>query len=193
MCKALAERIIIEKSMKLKPREEKRFVVVRYGNVINSRGSLLPKFHEIGMDDSYDSYPVTDPRMTRFFMRLEDSVDLIEYALFEGKNGMTYVPNLKSYSIKTIAEEFGRLYEKPIKYTGMRAGEKIHEELVNEMELRRTTTNKNGKYFCILPFYAARAAEDFELEVARSYTSENCLSSDLGILKKYIKETDESI
>lgn len=179
MCKALSERIVIEKSLE---GTNTRYVVVRYGNVLSSRGSLLPKFHEIGRAQNKHCFTVTDENMTRFFMDLEQSVDLIDYAMVRGKTGHTYIPNLPSYSIKDIAEIYSEIYSKPVTYTGLRPGEKLHEELINEMEMRRT--EQVGDYFSIYPPYNPPKGGITNLE---SYTSLTRLSHDKQILRQFIE------
>lgn len=180
MCKALSERIVIEKSLE---RTNTRYVVVRYGNVLSSRGSFLPKFHEIGRDQNKDSFTVTHKDMTRFFMSLDQSVDLIDFAMIHGKNGNIYVPNLPSYSIKDIAEIYSAIYQKPIIYTGLRPGEKMHEELINQMEMYRTV--KDGIYFSIYPPYNLPTNPITNLEC---YTSLTRLSHNKEILRKFIDD-----
>ena len=83
MCKAVSECLMIEKSKFIK---NIKFVTVRYGNVLNSR-SIIPKLHEIGQNNEYKKYTVTDDRMTRFVMTLDQSVDLIQHALDYGESG----------------------------------------------------------------------------------------------------------
>lgn len=180
MCKAISERVVIEKSLENKT---KKFVIVRYGNVLNSRGSLLPKFHNIGKNKNNKSFTVTHKNMTRFFMSLNESVDLIEYALFNGVSGHTYVPTIISFYIKDIAEIYSKLYDKPIVYTGIRPGEKIHETLINEMELRRT--NKVNNIYIIRPPYETDVSTNISISV---YDSQSTLSHNTEIIKKIIKE-----
>jgi UDP-glucose 4-epimerase len=182
MCKALSERIVIEKSLES---SSTRFVVVRYGNVLSSRGSLLPKFHSIGRDLEKSQFTVTHKDMTRFFMDLEHSVDLIDYAMFNGKTGYTYIPNLPSYSIKDIAEIYSEIYNKPIVYTGIRPGEKMHEELINDIEMKRTT--RDGKFFAVAPPYCTDVKGITDIE---AYTSFSHLSHNKEILRKFIADAE---
>lgn len=148
MCKSLSERMIIEKSQYIaKP----KFMVVRYGNVISSRGSLFPLFHEIGKAYDKTHFTITDDRMTRFFMTLKQSVKLIDNALMEGETGDTYIPQVKSYLIRDIAEMFSKKYNKPIIKTGLRPGEKLHETLINITESYRTVSI--GDNYVVKPCY----------------------------------------
>jgi UDP-N-acetylglucosamine 4,6-dehydratase len=176
MCKALSERIIIEKSNLIK---SPKMLVVRYGNVITSRGSLLPFFHDIGIDDNSVFFPVTDNRMTRFFMTLDDSIKLIDTAINEGKSGDTYIPIVKSYKILDIAEMFSKKYNKPIKETKLRPGEKLYEQLINLTEIGRTI--KKDSNYIIKPCYKNISTN----ELVNEYTSNNFIS-DVNELSKYI-------
>ena len=88
MAKALAESAIVEKSLYIKNR---KFVNIRYGNVLNSRGSIIPILHEKGSDPEVKEFTLTHEDMTRFVMTLEQSVQLIEYAAIHGESGDTAV------------------------------------------------------------------------------------------------------
>jgi UDP-N-acetylglucosamine 4,6-dehydratase/5-epimerase len=180
MCKALGERIIIEKSMHVK---KCRFTVVRYGNVLNSRGSILPKFHDIGRNPDKKAFCITSDKMTRFFMSLDHSVDLIEYAMIFGKSGCTYVPKLSSYRIYDVALVFSELYGKPIECIGIRPGEKIHEELINEIECKRT--NISGEYYEITPVVENQNINEEECVIS-NYTSDQNLCTDKEKIKELI-------
>lgn len=172
LCKSLGEKIVIEKSTQC---TDIRFVIVRYGNVLNSRGSLLPKFHAIGRDPDKQFFTITDTGMTRFFMFLADSVELIEYALFNGKTGHTYVPKLESYKISDIANAFRDIYSKPVVITGIRPGEKMHETLINYTETLRTKIS--GKYYDIAPVTENYQVSPEEVVVSE-YTSQNLTCTD---------------
>lgn len=148
MCKAISERSVAA-AAQLYPNT--RFASVRYGNVICSRGSIIPKLRE--MATSSPSLPLTDSNMTRFFMTLEHAVELIETALLHAKSGETFLPNIKAYRIHDIFQWFSEKYRKPIVVIGHRQGEKVHEMLINETEVGRTEVrNINSKdWFVILP------------------------------------------
>jgi len=125
------------------------FVCVRYGNVINSNGSIIPLLFKQGNDGNTISFTLTDDRMTRFYMTLEDSVNLIEDCVMNGKNGEIWIPRLNSMKISDLMEFFSEKYKKPVKITGIRPGEKIHESLISVTESLRTETR--GDRFVILP------------------------------------------
>lgn len=101
------------------------FSVVRYGNVMGSRGSVIPFFLE---RRKTGVLPITDPRMTRFNISLEEGVDLVLHALEHSLGGEIFVPKIPSYRITDVAEAVGPECEKPI--VGIRPGEKIHEEMI---------------------------------------------------------------
>jgi UDP-N-acetylglucosamine 4,6-dehydratase len=149
MCKAISESLMVEKSMHVK---EFKFVVVRYGNVLNSRGSIVPILHAIGKNKNIKEFKLTDENMTRFIMTLEQSVNLIEYAILQGESGDIVIPKLISLRIKDLLEIFSEIYNKPIVLSGLRPGEKILESLVNETQSTRLITYDNG-YMHIKPVY----------------------------------------
>lgn len=145
MCKAIGERLYISANNMNKT----KFLCVRYGNVMESRGSIIPLYRYNSRTDKI--YPVTHIDMTRFFMTLDESVRLIMTAVSLGKKGDTFIPFVKSGKVKDLAEIFAERFGGKVKEIGIRPGEKIHEELVNEEELRRSYEfNKN--YMIIKPF-----------------------------------------
>ncbi len=146
MSKAISEKIMIEKSHYIK---NIKFVVVRYGNVLNSRGSIIPILHEYGNSDG--SFNLTHPNMTRFIMTLEESCELIEYAILKGQTGEIIIPKLRAMYIKDLFSIFSELYQKDINIVGIRPGEKMNESLINETQSRRVVTD--GIYHHIRPNY----------------------------------------
>ena len=138
MCKALSETLLVEKSFYVK---NFKFVNIRYGNVLNSRGSIIPLLHTIGKDDNKKYFTLTNENMTRFVMTLEQSVELIEYAILNGETGDTIIPNLVSMNIKDLIEIFSEKYNKPINNIGIKPGEKILESLINCSQSSRIETN----------------------------------------------------
>jgi len=141
MCKALSETLIVEKSYYVK---EFKFVNIRYGNVLNSRGSIIPLLHTIGKDENKSFFTLTNENMTRFVMTLEQSVNLIEHALLNSETGDTIVPKLISLKVKDLIELFSEIYKKPIKNIGIKPGEKLLESLINKSQSARI--NKIGEY-----------------------------------------------
>jgi UDP-glucose 4-epimerase len=149
MAKALAESAIVEKSLYIK---KCKFVNIRYGNVLNSRGSIIPILHEMGRDPAVNEFSLTHPDMTRFVMTLEQSVDLIEYAIIHGESGDTIIPKLISLKMIDLMEIFSEKYGKPIKITGLRPGEKMLESLISETQACRLIKTDSG-YMHIKPVY----------------------------------------
>jgi UDP-glucose 4-epimerase len=144
MTKAIQERILIQANL---DSPWTRFVNVRYGNVMASRGSALPFF--IDCVRSGRPIPITDRRMTRFLMTLDQSVDLIFNAFRSANAGETYLPLIPSAKIVDTARAVAGDPDYPLEYTGIRPGEKIHEILVSEEEV--VHTELRGENLVILP------------------------------------------
>ena len=106
-----------------------RFSVVRYGNVMGSRGSVIPFFME---RRKTGVLPITDPTMTRFNISLEDGVEMVMWALENARGGEIFVPKIPSYRITDVAKAIGPDCEQPI--VGIRPGEKIHEEMITQSD-----------------------------------------------------------
>ena len=121
-----------------------RFSVVRYGNVMGSRGSVIPFF----MDKKKTGVlPITDERMTRFNISLQDGVEMVLWSLENAEGGEILVPKIPSYRIGDVAEAIGPECEKKI--VGVRPGEKIHEEMITASDSFNTVDL--GKFYAILP------------------------------------------
>lgn len=148
MSKAICETLMVEKSKYI---TDIKFVTVRYGNVLNSRGSIIPILENKGNDPDCQEFLLTHPEMTRFIMTLEDSVKLIEYAILKGNTGEIIIPKLNAMYIKDIVEIFSEKYKKPIKITHLRSGERMFEALINETQSMKTIEKNN--YYHILPSY----------------------------------------
>lgn len=149
MAKAVSEVLMVEKAFYCK---DIKFVTVRYGNVLNSRGSIIPILHNIGKSDTCPSFKLTHENMTRFVMTLEQSVDLIEYAIINGESGDIVIPKLISMNVKDLIEIFSEKYNKPYEVTGLRPGEKMLESLINKTQSMRLI-NKSDGYHIITPHY----------------------------------------
>lgn len=149
MAKALAETAIIEKSLYIK---KFKFVNIRYGNVLNSRGSIIPILHEKGQDPEVKEFLLTHPDMTRFVMTLEQSVKLIEHAILYAESGDTVIPELISMKLVDLMEIFSEKYGKPVRITGLRPGEKMLESLISETQAMRLMNGPDG-YMYIKPPY----------------------------------------
>lgn len=123
-----------------------RFAVVRYGNVINSRGSVLPFFKSLNKTNK-NFFPITHVEMTRFFITLEQSVNLIINSLSNSHGGEVIIPKIPSVKIVDIAKAINP--EKKIKIIGMRPGEKLHEILCSKDEANNTIEFK--EYYILKP------------------------------------------
>jgi UDP-glucose 4-epimerase len=144
MTKSIQERIITTANI-LTP--QTRFICVRYGNVLASRGSVIPLFHS--QISNGGPVTITVPEMTRFLLTLDQAVDTVFAALRGARRGETYIPNAPSTRIINIARAL--IGDRPVEInvTGIRPGEKIHEILVSEEESYRCI--KRGDYYVILP------------------------------------------
>lgn len=131
-----------------------KFSVVRYGNVMGSRGSVIPFF----MDKRNTGVlPITDPEMTRFNISLQEGVDMVLWALENAKGGEIFVPKIPSYRITDVAQAIGPNCEHPV--VGIRPGEKIHEEMITESDSFNTVDL--GRYYAILPSAGAHSVESY--------------------------------
>lgn len=148
MSKAICENLMVEKSKYDKTR---KYVVVRYGNVLNSRGSIIPILENKGNDPTCKNFILTHEKMTRFIMLLEEAVDLIEYAILNGKTGEIIIPKLKAMYIKDLVEIYSEKFNKPVVVSGIRSGEKLYETLINDTQSTRTVETE--KYYHIQPSY----------------------------------------
>ena len=131
-----------------------RFSVVRYGNVIGSRGSVVPFFLKKRADGVL---PITHPDMTRFNISLEEGVELVFHALEHHWGGEIFVPKIPSYRITDVAEAIGPNCEQEI--VGIRPGEKLHEEMITETDSLNTV--ELDKYYIILPSTPIWNVEEF--------------------------------
>ncbi len=122
------------------------FSLVRYGNVLGSRGSVLPLFMNIKKNGG-NEYPVTDERMTRFWITIDDGVELVLHALLNGRGGEIFIPKIPSMKMTDLVKSIDR--NAKIKIIGIRPGEKLHETLVSEDESRHSIDI--GKYYVIQP------------------------------------------
>jgi len=156
MTKSLQERIFVSANV-LNPAT--RFICVRYGNVLASRGSVIPLFHE--QIRGGGPLTVTDRRMTRFLLSLDQAVDTVLAALRGAKAGETFVPRAPAASVLNIAKALIGKRSVKIELTGIRPGEKLHEVLVSEEEIHHCV--RRGAYYAIRPMLPElRAARERE-------------------------------
>jgi FlaA1/EpsC-like NDP-sugar epimerase len=177
MTKSLQERIFIHANMDC---PDTRFICVRYGNVLASRGSVIPLF----LDQIRCGGPVTitTPEMTRFLLSLNQAVDTIFAALAGAKRGETYIPRVPSARMTDLAEVL--IGSRPVKtiVTGIRPGEKIHEILVSEEEAHRTVSR--GDYLAIMPMLPElRSLKTAEKTITGEYSSADDLITKAALAK----------
>jgi FlaA1/EpsC-like NDP-sugar epimerase len=171
MTKAVQERIFVRANLDA---PQTRFICVRYGNVLASRGSVIPLFHE--QIRRGGPVTITTTEMTRFLLSLEQAVDTVFAAVRGAKPGETYIPRVPSARVVDIAEAL--VGDRPIEtiITGIRPGEKVHEILVSEEEAHRTV--ERGEYYGIIPMLPELAATDHvENSLAKEYSSGDILMS----------------
>ena len=125
-------------------KQDVKFSVVRYGNVMGSNGSVIPFFLN---RRASGVLPITEPTMTRFNISLADGVEMVLHAMEHSWGGELYVPKIPSYRITDVAEAIGPECEHPV--IGIRPGEKIHEEMITSSD--SFTTYDLGEYYVILP------------------------------------------
>lgn len=191
--KAMAEKLMVAKSRNI-PGDTTVVCATRYGNVMASRGSVIPLFVEqirAGQD-----LTVTDPTMTRFLMSLEDSVDLVLHAFEHGRQGDIFVQKSPASTIGDLAQALNELFLSPrgVRVIGTRHGEKLYESLVSREEMAKA--EDMGRYFRI-------AADDRDLNYnkyfvegeqsiteAEDYTSHNTERLDVPAIKRLLQKLD---
>lgn len=175
MTKALQERVFIQGNMRC---SQTRFVCTRYGNVLASRGSVIPLFHEQIRHGG--PVTVTTPDMTRFLLTLDDAVDIIFGAIAGARRGETLIPRAPSARIVDVASAL--IGKRPITQVvvGIRPGEKIHETLISDEESYRTV--RRGRWYVIRPMLpelevGCGAPEDEPVDFEGAYSSGNNVMS----------------
>ncbi len=145
--------------------KETSFAIVRYGNVVGSRGSVVQLFLKL-ISEGCRGLPITDTRMTRFWITLEEGVRLVLFALESSQGGEVFVPKIPSVRVVDLAKAL--CPDCSYKIIGIRPGEKLHESLIAEDEARdvRLVKHKEKEYFVILPQFNFEAKA---LEVWKDY------------------------
>jgi UDP-N-acetylglucosamine 4,6-dehydratase/5-epimerase len=197
LSKAMMEKLMVAKA-RMQGENETVLCATRYGNVMASRGSVIPLF--VNQIQSGQALTLTDPSMTRFLMSLEDSVDLVIHAFNHGRQGDIFVHKAPAATIEVLAKTMLQMFKKsnPIKVIGTRHGEKLYESLVAREELAKA--EDMGQYYRIPADnrdlnYAKYVAEG-EVGIAAfdDYTSHNTHRLDVAgvqnlLLKlEYIRE-----
>ncbi len=191
LTKAVQEKIFSSHSLQRKKSKKMSFINVRFGNVTGTQGSLFPIiYHQIV---TKKPITVTHPDMTRFFISSDEAIDLILWATLKGNNGETIIKKMKATTVTRVADLFlsvlGIKKSYPVKFTGVRAGEKLHESLITEDNLFRTK-EKSG-YYIVRPYTSGESVvlskrrPKFKLEQFWSGNPDNFLTD--TEIKRYIK------
>jgi UDP-glucose 4-epimerase len=145
--KAMMEKVAIAKARSLETVANTTICLTRYGNVMASRGSVIPLF--IDQMNAGKDITVTDPNMTRFMMTLDDAVDLVVYAFQHGENGDLFVQKAPAATLEVLAKAVIELYKSKskVRVIGTRHGEKLYETLVTREEMAKS--EDMGNYFRI--------------------------------------------
>ena len=194
MTKALMEKVMIAKSRNLDD-SKTIFCGTRYGNVMASRGSVIPLF--INQIKTGKPLTVTDPEMTRFMMTLDNAIELVMYAFKNGKQGEMFVQKAPAVKVSILAQALLELYDSKsiIQEIGIRHGEKKYETLVTSEEMVKA--NDLGEYYSIGSDnrdlnYAPYFSEGKKSEVPRSeYNSDNTERLDVAKMKDLLMQLPE--
>lgn len=193
-CKFVSERIFSESNYN-KGNLKTIFTTVRYGNVLESTGSVIPFFSEKIIKG--EEIPLTDPRMTRFIISPKEAVELVFNAIEYGVGGEVFVPKLPAFKITDLIEILKEKYhsKNKVKIIGTRPGEKIHELMINNSELPRTFDYKNlyvigssiqGLYGTKKPKYV-KDGKLLNENIMKEYSSEGALISKEKVSKIFKK------
>lgn len=193
MSKALMEKLVVAKSRFVDPRNTK-LCCTRYGNVMASRGSVIPLF--IKQIKEGKPLTVTDPNMTRFLMSLDDAVDLVLYAFEHGQQGDTFVQKAPASTIADLAQALKELFnaDNEIRIIGTRHGEKLYESLMTREEMAHAADL--GGYYRVpadhrdLNYNKYFVEGEQELSLATDYNSHNTERLDVEGIKKKLLQLD---
>lgn len=191
MSKALMEKVTIAVSRQRGDRDT-MMCNTRYGNVMASRGSVIPLFAQQIKSDK--PITLTDPLMTRFMMSLDDAVDLVLYAFEHGKPGDTFVQKAPAATIQILAEAMTKVFNASteIQIVGTRHGEKRHETLVSREEMARAEDLEN--YFRVpsdsrdLDYSKYLERGDMDITAVQDYTSESTTQLDVNSMADLLKQ-----
>jgi UDP-N-acetylglucosamine 4,6-dehydratase len=154
----------------IRGRSKTTFSIVRYGNVAGSRGSVIPFFKSIS---NQNNFPITNERMTRFWITLKESIEMVLWALQYSKGGEIFVPKIPSFKIIDLATAINP--EAKIKIIGIRQGEKIHEDLITLSD--SISTYDFGKYYAILNYYSESIIKSYSLKNIKKVPASFCYNS----------------
>ncbi|MFT5195322.1 MAG: FlaA1/EpsC-like NDP-sugar epimerase [Cellvibrionaceae bacterium] len=181
MTKAIQERIFVQGNLECK---QTRFVCVRYGNVLASRGSVVPLFHQ--QIQNGGPVTITTTGMTRFLLSLNQAVDTVFAAIEHGRPGETFIPIVPSAKMVDLAEVLIEDRSIKIEVIGIRPGEKTHEIMVSEEEVFRTV--QRGEYYAILPNLAElQPDESIHTPLEKEFSSADVLMGKAEIRELLVK------
>jgi UDP-N-acetylglucosamine 4,6-dehydratase len=191
--KAMAEKLLVAKSRTV-PDDRTVICATRYGNVMASRGSVIPLF--VDQLRAGESLTVTDPNMTRFLMSLEDSVDLVLHAFEHGQQGDIFIQKAPASTLADLAQALNELFkaDSPIKIIGTRHGEKLYESLVSREEMAKA--EDMGRYFRIpadnrdLNYKKYFVEGEQKISELDDYTSHNTHRLDVNGVKQLLLKLD---
>ena len=188
--KAMMEKVAISKS--LLNDSSTKICVTRYGNVMGSRGSVIPLL--IKKIEKLEPLTVTDMKMSRFMMTMDDALDLVIHAFKKGKNGELFVKKTPAATMRVLTEAILQLKNKnkkyPIKIIGFRHGEKMHETLLNKEDMM--SAKETSGYFIVSPDTRDLNYENFftigksNISDHKDYTSENSQCLSVAEMKKLL-------
>ena len=192
--KAMAEKLVIAKSRMIPDTSKTVICSTRYGNVMASRGSVIPLF--VSQLKSGQQLTVTDPNMTRFLMSLEDSVDLVLHAFEHSKQGDVFVQKAPSSTVADLAQALKELFasEQSIKVIGTRHGEKLYESLISREEMAKS--EDMGRYYRIpadnrdLNYEKYSSDGEKNVSLMDDYTSHNTTRLSVSQIKDLLLNLD---
>jgi UDP-N-acetylglucosamine 4,6-dehydratase len=192
--KAMMEKVAIAKGRQLGDNSRTKICCTRYGNVMASRGSVIPLW--IDQIQKNEVITITDPNMTRFMMTLDDAIDLVIYAFQHGKNGDLFVQKAPAVTLEVLATSLKELMQSdnPVKVIGTRHGEKLYETLVTREEMARA--ENTGNYYRIpcdtrdLNYNKYFEEGQKEVSVIEDYHSHNTKRLDIKEMKELLLKLD---
>lgn len=191
--KAMAEKLVVAKSRSI-PDGGPVVCSTRYGNVMASRGSVIPLF--IRQIKASESLTVTDPEMTRFLMSLEDSVDLVLHAFKNAEQGDVFVQKAPASTVRDLAQALKELFlsQSPVRIIGTRHGEKLYESLISREEMAKA--EDMGRYYRIpadnrdLNYKKYFVEGEEKISEVDDYTSHNAQRLDVSGIKELLLKLD---
>jgi UDP-N-acetylglucosamine 4,6-dehydratase len=194
LSKAMMEKVFVAASRDVAPGRT-TVCGTRYGNVMGSRGSVIPLF--VNQMMAGEPITVTDPRMTRFMMTMDEAIELVLYAFEHGRSGDLFVRKAPSATLETLVRAMLNLFEKPghpVRIIGTRHGEKLHETLLSREE--RIRSEDLGPYVCIpadlrdLNYGKFTVSGEARISECEDYTSENTERLDVAAMEALLLKLD---